>query len=195
MLTLDQIKKAYKLSQDGMKRREISEELKANQSEISHSLNAYKLMLEEFTCKEQIFKDKIAPGADEKKRIQEEYTKIDEEHDKLQEQHKKLLEREAWLKLFVKNIIYKYKSKDKELKEEMHRYKQELDKKYKNIEEENFSYYFDLQKETKEKIEVLEQRDKERVLVKFNLVLAFTGGALITVLGFILWKNFDYFFM
>ena len=195
MLNLDQIKRAYKLSQDGVKRREIAEELKANQNEISHVLNVYKLMLEEFTCKEQNFKDKIAPGVEEKKRIREEYDKLDAEHNRLQEQSKKMLEREAWVKIFVKNIIYKYKSKERELKEQMKRYKQELDKKSKNIEEENFSYYFDLQKETKEKLEVLEQRDKERVLVNFHLVLAFTGGALITVLGFILWKNFDYIFV
>lgn len=193
MLNLDQIKRAYELKQNDTKVRDIALELKTNHSEISHSLNTYKLMLEEFTCKEQNLKDKIAPGTDEKKKIQEEYKNIDVEHEKLQEQTKKLFEREAWIKLFVKNILYKYKAKEKELKEQMQRYKQELDKKYKNIEEENFSYYFDLQKETKEKTEVLQQRDKERVLVKFHLVLAFSSGALITVLGFILWKNIGYF--
>lgn len=187
MLSLEQIKKAYQLKQDKKTIREIATTLQIkNNSEISHSLNAYVLTKEYY---EKIIQNTQEDGGSIKDKIAKEFEKIDSEYESINKQNKKLLEREAWLKLFTKNIIYKYKSKDKDLLQRIKKYKEQIDSEAKQIKDENFSLYFDLQKEIKEKLDLKEQLENIKFLIKFKYIFMFFSGGIFTILVLILYKN------
>ncbi len=185
MLNLDQLKQAYDLKSQKVNTRDIAKTFECVPSEISYSLNVYEL------CKnyyEQIIRSTVAPGEEEKEKFRAEYKKIDALHVELKEQEEKLLEREAWMKLFVKNIIYKYKEKDKNLKQQMKKYKRDIDIQTKDTKEENFSLYFDLQKEVKEKLDLKEQLEKYKFLIKFKFIALFFLGCIFGIGSVILYK-------
>jgi len=187
MLTLEQIKKAYQLKQNGKNQREIAEEIgiKSN-AEISHSINTYILTKEYY---EKIIHATNGTQTDINI-TKREWELLDKEKEALHVKKQKALERESWVKLFVKNIIYKYKLKDKQLKEQLERYEQEFIKKHKDIEQENFSLYFDLQKEIKNKLEVMQTFKRYKFYTKFMIFSAFFTGAVFTIIVLILMRFF-----
>ena len=185
MLNLDQLKQAYDLKSQKTNTRDIAKTLECPGSEISYSLNAYELCRNYY---EQIVRSTVAPGKDEKEKLKAEYGKLDALHVELKEQEAKLLEREAWMKLFVKNIIYKYKDKDKNLKQQMKKYKRDIDIQTKDTKEENFSLYFDLQKEVKEKLDLKEQLEKYEFSIKSKFIVLFFLGCIFGVGSVILYK-------
>jgi len=171
MLNLDQIKQAYELKQNDMTIKEMTEKLNSNVNEITYSLNTYSLLKED-----QEKKDKFAISQLDTENLNNEYININKEKEDLELEKKKLLEREAFVKLFTKNIIYKYKSKDLSLEQRYKKLVAQNIKKNMDIVQENFNLYFDLQKEIKEKIDIQQDYSNQKYLLKFKYIFVFLFG-------------------
>jgi len=184
MLNLDQIKQAYELKQNDMTIKEMTEKLNSNVNEITYSLNTYSLLKED-----QEKKDKFAISQLDTENLNNEYININKEKEDLELEKKKLLEREAFVKLFTKNIIYKYKSKDLSLEQRYKKLVAQNIKKNMDIVQENFNLYFDLQKEIKEKIDIQQDYSNQKYLLKFKYIFVFLFGFTCSVVSYIIYTN------
>jgi len=187
MLNLAQIKQAYELKLQKLNTRDIATTLKCAPIEITYSINAYNLFKED-----QEKKDDFAISQLDTEKLNDEYTNINKEKEDLELEKKRLIDREAFVRLFVKNIIYKYKSKDKSLEERYKKLVAQNTEKNKDIVKENFNLYFDLQKVVKEKLDMQEQFNKYKSLIKFKYIGLFFSGCIFGIWSVIIYKILVY---
>jgi len=175
MLNKKEILEVIKLSQKGLARRDIANKFKSSIPEITYTINVYNLL-----CKNKSLTDENLTKIDEK---------LKEEWDQLQEQKKYLLEKEAFIKLFAKNIIYKYKNKERSIKEKYNKKYNSFKIYIDDLKDTNFALEFDLRKVTKEKIDIEQEYNNYKIVKKINSVIAFSLGIIIAIGGLLLWMK------
>ena len=184
MLNEKEILKAIELQREGKTIREISETLNTNRSEINYTVNAYKIIDQIYAKKHEALKNKVTV-LDNGTEI---YTsQIQEKEKELQEWEQKLLEREAWIRLFTKNIIYKYRVKNQNLTKKYEKFIQIKQEEMKALKEEHFAATFNLQKEIKEKLDTLQEFDNYKYLNIYKYTILFllgiVSGILFTIIA------------
>jgi len=130
--------------------------------------------------KEEIYDKKYEAFKQAQEKIDnntDKYTaQIKQREQELQEWEQRLKEEEAFVKLFTKNIIYKYTDKNKRLDE---KYKKWVDierEETKTLKEEHFAATFNLQKEIKEKLDAQQDLEICKYKAKWNYITSFLAG-------------------
>ena len=185
MLNEKEILKAIELQREGKTRREIANILESNINEINYTINSYKILDQIYAKKYEALKNTVTTIENGT----EIYTsQIQEKEKDLQEWEQKLLEREAGVKLFTKNIIYKYRVKNQNLTKKFEKWIQMQHEETKTLKEEHFAATFNLQKEIREKLDIQQQLQLYKYNVKWNyfifLLLGMLPGSLATILIF-----------
>jgi len=181
MLNKEQIFKAVELKKEGKSLREIEEILHCNKMELSFTLNTYNILKEEFDNRLEKYKEKVntidTSSGYEVKQLQKQKEEFEEEK-------QKWLEREAWGKLFVKNIIYKYRNKDINLQKKYKKYVALHTNKIKTLKEEHFTAWADLQACVKQRLDLQQELKNTKILcrIKYFMYILLGGATLIVIL-------------
>lgn len=180
MISLKKLEQAYKMLQEGKSKSQISKDLNINRMELIHKLDIYQQIKDKFDKQLEAIKSKIIT-ADEAENIKS--SRIKKIEEELREWEQKLLEREAWVKLFTKNIIYKYRVKNQNLEKRYEKYVLSFKDEMKTLKEEHFASWANLQKEIKEKLDAQQELQNYKFFAKMKYIIFFGAGG---VFGLIL---------
>ncbi len=173
MLNEKEVFKAIELQKEGKSIRAIAKEIKCTIPEISYTLNSYKILENIYSKKIEAVKNKVT-NIDINAEI---YTsEMIEKEKKLQEWENKLFEEEAMVKLFTKNIIYKYRVKNENFNKKYKKWIQIQHEETKTLKEEHFAATFNLHKEIKEKLDILQDFNNYKFLAKYKYIIFFLLG-------------------